>query len=194
MSDSAADVSSPRTARVCPDCGHYERFHTTGGNCHGGPPLLDIPCNCVRMRPIEMEPPTQQLAERIAALEAAAPDHSPAPEVVEALREAIELMKDWRSAYLRLARGDSHASVSEVTFRITPTTNDLLSRLDAHQGPLAALPAQREPTPERLIEALLWNQSRWELMGGPWAGPAIYHIDEVLAAYRAAEREEQPDA
>jgi hypothetical protein len=37
-----------------------------------------------------------------------------------------------------------------------------------------------EPTREELLEALRWNRARWQTMGGPWSGPAIHHIDEVL--------------
>jgi hypothetical protein len=55
-------------ALVCPDCGHYDVAHSTGGNCHGGPPG-GFGCSCIRMRPIEPEPPTEHLAERIHTLE-----------------------------------------------------------------------------------------------------------------------------
>lgn len=54
---------------VCPDCGHYEDAHTSGGNCHGAPEGAVWFCMCIRTRPIALEPPTQLLAEKIAALE-----------------------------------------------------------------------------------------------------------------------------
>jgi hypothetical protein len=80
------------------------------------------------------------------------------PDVVEALREAVELMKDWRSAYLRLARGDSN--VNELTFRITPTTNDLLDRLNAHHAPVRlSLPAAPAGLTGEAVYREWWRQT-----------------------------------
>lgn len=63
-------MTAETQARVCPDCGHYEVAHSTGGNCHGGPPG-GFGCPCIRMRPIEQESPLPMLADKVAALETA---------------------------------------------------------------------------------------------------------------------------